>query len=68
MIKIEADVNSKGNIELSVESRGTDSETLAKLDLIFRAIAGTEPRRGGYTSSNSFVVEVKPDDASTVSF
>lgn len=59
MIKVEVlRKKSTGTTQLIFESRNTSNEGLDKLDEVFQAILGSGAKRGGYTGSNRFEIEV----------
>lgn len=61
MIKIDV-VKGKKTTTLYFEQRQTTSEGLEELDVVYQALLGSDPKRGGYIDSNKFEIEVLNQD------
>lgn len=61
MIKVEAFVNNRGNIEITVTSSDASKSSLDELDLVYKGFMMGTPRKGAYPRTNEFIVEVKPE-------
>lgn len=60
MVKVEYVECKDGISKLYFEARQNE-DGIEELDNVYAALLGSEPKRGGYTSSYGFVIEVKRD-------
>lgn len=58
MIKVDLVENKDGSVSLFFESSTVDQDSLDKFDSVYQALMGNYPKRGGYTFSNKFKIEV----------
>ena len=61
MIRVDVIKGSK-TTKLYFETRDTSSSGLDELDEAYQIVLGSMPRRGGYTDSNRFEVEILNDE------
>lgn len=59
MIKVEVVKTKDNTTKLYFETRDTSVDGLDALDTLYQALLGSEPKIGGYTDSNKFIIEVK---------
>lgn len=61
MIKVDV-VQNKGFKTLYFEQRDTSQGGLEQLDDVYCALLGSEPKQGGYISSNKFSIDIRDTD------
>lgn len=63
VINVKATQNSLGNLEVVFTSKYSDKESVDCMDTILEALASKRSRRAGYLNANTFVIEVKAEEA-----